>query len=61
MDLITPGQDVRLKKVEEVIDPQRLDALLGQPHWQLMAMYQRTDQIFDGEMRLVYVFGQIGR
>ena len=60
--LHVPGgpQQMRIHQIEEVVTPERLDELLRKQDWGLMAMYQRSDQVFDGEMRLVYVFGKLG-
>lgn len=59
--LVTPGgAQQRLQQVEEVISADRLDELLRKQDWTLLAMYPRPDQVFDGELRLIYVMGKVG-
>ena len=61
--LHVPGgpQQMRIQQIEEVVTEERLDELLRKQDWGLLAMYQRTDQVYENEMRLVYVFGKLGR
>ena len=59
--LITPGQNQRLVELVELVKDHEVQAQLAKKNWTMLAMYQRTDQIFEGEMRLVYVFGKLGR
>lgn len=60
--LITPNNQsqARLQQIEEVITSERLDELLRKQDWQMLAMYPRSDQIFDNELRLIYVMGKVG-
>ena len=61
--LFTPGNtaQVRLQQIKEVVTTDELDSFLRKADWVLLAMYQRTDQVFEQELRLVYVFGKVGR
>lgn len=61
--LFTPGNtsQVRLQQIKEVVTKDELDSFLRKTDWVLLAMYQRTDQVFEQELRLVYVFGKVGR
>lgn len=61
--LFTPGNtsQVRLQQIKEVVTTDELDSFLRKTDWVLLAMYQRTDQVFEQELRLVYVFGKVGR
>ena len=60
--LITPNgpPQPRLQQIEEVIEEDRLHELLRKKDWTMLAMYPRPDQVFDGEMHLIYVMGKVG-
>ena len=58
--VIPNGQQQRLQQIEEVITEDRLDELLRKSDWTMLAMYPRSDQIFEDEMRLIYVMGKVG-
>lgn len=59
--LITPnGTQARLQQIEEVTDGERLHELLRKQDWTMLAMYPRSDQVFEGELHLIYVMGKVG-
>ena len=58
--LVTPNGSQRLQQIEEVINEARLDELLRKTDWTMLAMYPRSDQVFENELRLIYVMGKVG-
>ena len=61
--LVTPPgsqQPARLQQIEEVVNDERLQELLRKQDWTMLGVYPRQDQIFEGELRLVYVMGKVG-